>query len=200
MLAHVTLQLLKNILCMWHDHLINKLSDFLLKGIFDLISAPLIHDGLDRRPGDVVHVLNTHCLVGLKKFKGELQNGLVLGHIAFEWNLGEDGIDHGSVVVRFLGQRHVLELNDSAGGSNDVVLGISLAGVLMELAKHSKTALKVWLEQDWCVLCQDSDVISDVPVDFAIFGITVLLEKGEVIVEVLWDNALAVSEYFRHAS
>ena len=181
---------------MLHHNLINKLSNLLLKGVFDLIGAPLVNDGLDRRPGNVIHVLHTHCLIRLIELKRELEDGLVLGHVSFEWDLLEDGVDHGRIIVRLLGKRHVLELHDSAGGSDDVVLGVGLTGVLMELAQHCQSVLQVRLEQDWRVLSQDTDVVGDVPVDFAVFGIAILLKKGQVVVEVLWDDALAVGKDF----
>ena len=70
----------------------------------------------------------------------------------------------------------------------------------MQSRKESETCLEMGLEEDGGVLGEDSDVVGDVTVHFAVFGVGVFLEEREVIVEVLWDDALAVGEDFRDAA
>ena len=126
MLAHLTLVFLKNILCVLHDNLIDELANFLFECIFDFVCASLIHNHFKSSSSYVVHVLNTHCLITFIKLKTELQNSFIFSHVSFEWNLLENGVYHFSIVIWFLGQRHVLELHNSAGGSHYIVLGIGL--------------------------------------------------------------------------
>jgi hypothetical protein len=128
MLTHLCLELLKNILCVLHDHLTNELANLFFERIFELIRALFINDALDRRPSYIIHILNTSSLINLKQLKAELKNSLILSHISFEWYLLEDGIDHGPVVFWSVGwcKGHVLEFDNTAGSSHDVILGINL--------------------------------------------------------------------------
>jgi len=99
MLTHLCLELLKNILCVLHDHLTYKLANLLFERFFEVIRTFLINDALDRRSSYIVHIPDASGLVYLKQFKSELKNSLVFSHISFEWYLLEDGVYHLTIVL-----------------------------------------------------------------------------------------------------
>jgi len=49
----------------------------------------------------------------------------------------------------------------------------------------------VWLEEDRGMLCEDANRVGDIPVHFAVLRVGVLLQKGEVVVEVGWNDSVS---------
>jgi len=134
-LVHLGLQFLQLCLRMMHDNFLDELACLVLKLHWDHICCSFVHDDFDASEGYLVHVLEAGWLIAGEEFEGKLEDCFVLGVVTLEWDLLENGVDKLWVLYRALlgRQWHQLELDDAAGGRNDVVLSVYLGGVGVQL-------------------------------------------------------------------
>ena len=125
---------------MFHYDCIYVLSNFPLELGLHGICAFLVGYDFDGGSRYLIHILNASRFISLVKLESELEDCFVFSVITMERHLLEYGINHFRVVSWSLlcRERHVLELYYPHRGSYDVVLGLYLCRVCMQLLEKLK--------------------------------------------------------------